>query len=360
MGVVSQTGTAQTGTSQATSLIRSILKDYVTRRILKALMLVVMSATFTFFLVRLMPSNPIEIFVNTQIIEFGMSPDEARNLASAMFSIDLDEPIYLQFYSYLKNMAQGNLGQSLISKGTPVLKIILKFLPWTLFSVGLSVAISFTAGIFLGMLIAYRRNGWADHTLSAIFSIVTAIPAHFIAILLIVFLGVQWKLVPIHAMRGSLSPGIVPGFTFSFIKDVLFHAALPIATYVLTTIGSWMLTMKSSTVSTLDEDYVAVARARGLSDTRITISYVGRNAMLPLFTQLTIAMAGIVGGAFLIESIFVYQGIGQVLGAALGQRDYPVMQAVFLIITLSIVLAQLAADLLYSRLDPRIKTGGGQ
>lgn len=342
------------------SVMRGLAKNYMVRRLLKAALLIVASATFTFFLVRLMPSNPIEIYVATQINEYGMSPDEARTMAAAMFSIDLDEPLYLQFLSYLKNMAKGNLGISLVSRGTPVSAMILKFLPWTLFSVGLSVLISFTLGILLGMLIAYRRNGWTDHIASTLFSIITAIPGHFVALLLIVFLGVQWKLVPIHAMRGSMTSGVVPGLNWIFIKDVFFHASLIITTYVLTTIGSWMLTMKSSTVAALEEDYVAVARARGLSDGRITLSYVGRNAMLPLFTQLTLAIAGIVGGSFLIETIFVYQGIGQVLSNALNQRDYPVMQAVFLIITMSIVLAQLAADLLYSRLDPRIKTGGSQ
>jgi len=177
--------------------------------------------------------------------------------------------------------------------------------------------------------------------------------------LLVVFLGVQWKILPIAAMRGSLSPGIQPEFSLTFVADALFHAALPIATYVLTTIGTWMLTMKSSTIAALEEDYVAVARARGLRDRRITTAYVGRNAILPLFTQLTISAGFIVGGSVLIEFIFVYQGIGYVLNSSIAQRDYPVMQGVFLVITISVVVANLVADLLYGRLDPRIRVGGG-
>ena len=127
---------------------------------------------------------------------------------------------------------------------------------------------------------------------------------------------------------------------------------------MLTTIGSWMLVMKSSTVETLGEDYVTVARARGLPDRRIATAYVGRNAVLPLFTQLAISLGFVVGGSILVEQIFRYQGIGYLLFNAVNGRDYPVLQGIFLVITIAVVLANLLADLLYSRLDPRIRVGG--
>ena len=162
---------------------------------------------------------------------------------------------------------------------------------------------------------------------------------------------------PIAAMRGSLSPNVVPGLSWTFLSDAFFHAALPIGTYFITTVGSWMLSMKSSTISTLGEDYVTVARARGLKDGRIMTAYVGRNASLPLFTQLAISIGFVVGGSLLIETIFVYQGIGASLGSAINRRDYTVMQGIFLVITLSVVLANFFSDLLYSWIDPRIKLG---
>jgi peptide/nickel transport system permease protein len=127
---------------------------------------------------------------------------------------------------------------------------------------------------------------------------------------------------------------------------------------MLTGIGSWMLLMKSSTIAALDEDYVTAARARGLQPGRIAITYVGRNAILPLFTQITIAIGFVVGGSFLVEPIFVYQGIGYILFNAIQRRDYPLLQGIFLMITVSVVIATLLADLLYSRLDPRIRTAG--
>jgi len=342
------------------SLLTRIARNFWVRRTAKALFTVYVVVTLTFFLIRLMPGSPIEIYINSLIEQYGIPYDEAKNQAAALFSIDLDAPLYIQYLGYLENLLRGDLGTSLLSAGTPVSTIILRFLPWTIFSVGIGLMISFSLGIILGMVMAYRRESALDHVLSALASVLSSVPNYLIAMMLVVFLGVQWKLVDIAAMRGSMSPGMQPGFNLAFIKDALYHASLPIITYVITTIGTWMLTMKSSTISTLGEDYVTVAKARGLPERRITTAYVGRNAALPLFTQLTIAIGFIVGGSLLIESVFVYQGIGLVLLRSITQRDYSVMQGVFLIITISVIVANLLADVLYSRLDPRIKLGKGE
>lgn len=336
---------------------RSIVSSFVFRRILKALATIFIVVSLTFGIVRLMPGNPIEVFIFEQMTQYNISYQEARDQAAALMDVNLDAPLYQQYFDYLGDLLRGDLGNSYRSKGTSVASIIKQFLPWTLFSVGTSLLISFALGITLGMIMAYRRETWVDYILSTFASLVSSIPNYLLAIMLIVLLGVQWKVINFAKMRGSLSPGIHPGFTFSFISDVFYHAALPIAVYVLTTVGTWMLSMKSSTVATLEEDYVTVARARGLSDRRIMSSYVGRNASLPLFTQLAIGIGFVVGGSILIESIFVYQGIGQQLLKAITQRDYAVMQGIFLIITVSVVMANLLADLLYGLLDPRIRTG---
>jgi len=205
------------------------------------------------------------------------------------------------------------------------------------------------------MVMAYKREGPLDHVLSALGSILKSVPNYLLAIMIVVFLGVQLELLPVTDMRGTLSPGTTAEFSLGFLLDALFHAALPIATYVLSTIGAWMLIMKSSTLATLEEDYVTVARARGLSDGRIQSAYVGRNAVLPLFSQLAIAAGFVVGGSVLIEPIFQYQGVGYVLLQSVLQRDYPVMQGIFVVITSAVVVSNLLADLLYSRLDPRIR-----
>lgn len=338
--------------------IKRLFSNYIFTRIIRAILTVFIVATLTFFIVRLMPGNPVEIYIGQLISQYGMSFQDAKNAAAALFSINLDAPLFEQYLHYMRNLLKGDFGMSFLSQGTPVSTMIVAYLPWTIFSVGISILISFILGIILGMIAAYRRGGFFDSIISTIAAILSAIPNYLIGILLLIIIGVQLSLIPVSAMRGTVSPGITPGFNWAFIKDIFSHALLPILTYVISTIGGWTLSMKSSTLNTLGEDYVTVAKARGLSEMRITFSYVGRNALLPLFTSLTMQMGFLMGGSTLIESIFVYKGIGWALGASIAQRDYPVMQAVFLIITIAVIVANFIADLFYSKLDPRIKVGG--
>lgn len=337
--------------------LRRLAANYFVRRIARALAIAFVVTTLTFFLIRLLPGNPIDVYVNQLVLEQGIPYHEAYDRAASLFAIDLNQPVLLQYFDYLASMIRGDLGRSILSPGTTVSSVIVRFLPWTIFSVGVSLMISFVIGILLGLVMAYRREGVLDQILTVFASITTSVPNYLIAILLVVWLGVQWGIVPIAQMRGSLSPGVKAELSLAFIKDVFFHASLPIFTYVLTTLGGWMLTMKSSTISVLEEDYVTVARAKGLKGSRIVSAYVGRNAALPLFTQVTIAIGFVVGGAALIETVFRYEGIGIRLIQAIQRRDYTVMQAIFVIITLSVIFANLFADILYSWIDPRIKLG---
>lgn len=340
--------------------IAKVGNNYVTRRLGKAFFTVFFVTSLSFFVIRLMPGSPIDAYIAKQIGEYGMSYTDAAAQASALFAIDPSEPLYAQYFTFLGRLVKGDLGKSLVSSGAPVSRIIGQFLPWTLFSVGLALLISFTLGITLGMVMAYKRETWIDHVLSIIASLFHSIPNYLLALMLVVFFGVQLAWIPFTKLRGSYSPGIHPGLSASFVLDALYHAAMPITVYVLTTIGSWMLIMKSSTLAALDEDHVTAAKARGLREGRITTAYVGRNAILPLFTQLAIAIGFVAGGSLLVERVFQYQGIGFVLGEVINQRDYPVMQGIFLVLTFSVVFANLLADLLYSRLDPRIRVGATQ
>lgn len=342
------------------SWLRRIGSSYLVRRIFKALFTIFFVTSLTFFVVRLMPGSPVEAYIAQQVGEFGVSYIDAAAQAESLFAIDPSEPLYQQYFTYLGRLLQGNLGKSLVSSGAPVSQIILQYLPWTLFSVGLGLIIAFTLGIMLGMVMAYKRESPLDHILSVFASLFHSIPNYLLAVMIIVFFGVRLGWLPLTKMRGSYSPGINPELSATFVLDALYHAALPIAVYVLTTIGSWMLIMKSSTLAALDEDHVTAAKARGLRDGRITTAYVGRNAILPLFTQLAVAIGFVVGGSLLVERVFQYQGVGLILGNVINQRDYPVMQGIFLVITFSVVVANLLADLLYSRLDPRIRVGAVQ
>lgn len=355
--------TPQTETRGGMSLgqgLRNLWNNYLFRRVLKAIFTIWFVTTLLFFLVRLMPSNPLEIYVQELISQYGIPYQDAMSQAAALFAIDLTAPLWKQYLTYLGGVMHGDLGMSLRSPGTPVTAVIAQFLPWTLFSVGTALLISVTFGILLGIFMAYRRDTWVDNSLSVFASATTSIPNYIVGILIIVFVAVRWNWVNFAAIRGSLSPGVTPGFSTTFFQDALYHAALPITTYVITTVGYWMLSMRNSTLATLGEDYVTVARARGLSDNRIALHYVGRNASLPLVTAFALALASIVGGAAVIEELFRYQGIGSVLVQSVFQRDYPVMQGVFLVFTVAVVMANLITDLSYGLLDPRIRISGGE
>ena len=330
----------------------------VLRAVLKAVLTVLAATTITFALIRLLPGNPVDLRIDEIMRDGTMTYEEARSQVSGLYAIELDVPIPQQYASYLWNILRGDLGDSFLSAGTPVMAIILSVLPWTLFAVGTGLFLSFFVGIGLGLVAAYRRGSLFDQAVSTIGSIVSSVPNYLIAILLVLVLGIQLRLVPITQMRGAYTAGIEPGLTPEFIGDVLFHAALPITVFFLTHIGHWILSMRSATLAALEDDYVVAARARGLRDSRITTAYVGRNAVLPLVTQLAISVGFIVGGAVLIEQIFVYQGVGQRLVKAVAQRDYPLMQGILLLVTISVVVANLVADLLYSKLDPRIGRTG--
>ena len=187
------------------SLLRKAARNYVLRRLAVAFIKVLIVVTLTFFLIRLMPTNPVEVYINELITQYGMSADEARNQAAALLAIDLDAPLSQQYFQYMVGLVQGNLGTSFRSKGTPVGAMIAQFLPWTLFSVGISLLISFALGMLLGMWSAYRRESVGDHVITTFSSIFSSIPNYLVGIMLVVLFGVQWKLLPITQMRGSMS-----------------------------------------------------------------------------------------------------------------------------------------------------------
>ncbi len=333
-------------------------RSYAFRALLQAIFTAWLVVTVTFVLIRLMPSNPVDRLVDRLMNEQNLTLEEAQAQASAMFSVNFKAPILEQYGAYLLNLIRGDLGVSISSTNTPVTEIIARFLPWTLFTVGLGLLISFVIGLLLGMMMAYWRNSIFDLALSTFASFLSSIPNYLIPILLIYVIGVQLKLIPVSQMRGAYSPTLKPGWTLEFIGSIFTFALMPVLTYVLSQFGHWALMMKNSTLSALGEEYVNAAHARGLSQGRILTAYVGRNASLPLVTQLAISVGAVVGGSILIEQIFQYPGIGTRLFEAILARDYPLMQGIFLIITLTTIFANLLADFLYSQLDPRVKIGG--
>jgi len=338
--------------------LRRFVSSYAVRTLLQALLTVWAVVTFTFFLVRLMPGNPIDVYVAFLMNQSNVTYDEALQQAASQFSFDPEASVFQQYLSYLGDLLRGDLGQSITSTGTQVVDQIARYLPWTLFCVGLGLLISFALGMVFGMIIAYTRNSLLDTVVSFFAAVLGAVPDYIWGLLILVIFGVQLGWFNIGQLRGTYDPGLTPGFTPAFIWSVLEHAFLPVLVYVIGTLGSWTLNMRSSTISVLGEDYVNVARARGLPPGRVASSYVGRNAALPLFTLLAVNIGLVIGGSVIIEELFVYKGIGSFLFFSISQRDYTSMQGVFLVIAISVVVANILADLLYSRLDPRVRVEG--
>jgi peptide/nickel transport system permease protein len=343
---------------QRQSRWRGFFESYLLRRLFRAFLTIFFVSTLIFFLVRLLPGSPVDVYINQQIQMYGYSYEEAANQARSLFAIDTDQPLFLQYLDYLRNLVQGDMGMSITAPGTTVLSIIQSRIWWTIFSVGTALILSFVIGSLIGMLMAFKRGGKFDGFMSTFAAFTGSIPDYQLALLFIVIFGVRLQWFPYTEMRGAISSGQQVELSFAFIKDALFHAIMPILVYIFVSIGNWMLLMKSSTINALEEDFVTAARARGIAEWRILIFYVGRNAILPLFTTLTVSIGFVVGGSLLVEPIFQYQGIGSRLYESINQRDYTTLQGIFLMITVSVVVANLIADLFYSRLDPRIRSKG--
>jgi peptide/nickel transport system permease protein len=340
------------------NLLQKIWRNYTLRTFLQSLITIWAVITFIFFLIRMMPGNPIDVYVNYLINSENLTYEQAYNRAASQFKFNPDASWIEQYFVYIGQLVRGDLGESITSSGTKVIDQILRFLPWTVFCVGSALLISFTLGMAFGMTAAFYRNTWIDNIISFIASIFGAIPDYIWGLLILIIFGVQLQWFSVGDLRGTYDPNLEPSFTPAFIFSVIQHAMLPILTYVTGTIGFWVLAMRGSTTSTLGEDYVNIAKARGLSQGRIMTAYVGRNAALPLFTLLAINIGFVLGGAVIVEELFVYKGLGSFLFWSISQRDYTSMQGVLLMITMAVVFSNMLADLLYGRLDPRVRVSG--
>jgi peptide/nickel transport system permease protein len=257
-----------------------------------------------------------------------------------------------QYGTYLSNLVHGNLGLSVNLYPSKVTTVLGQTLPWTIALIGTATIISFTLGTLLGALAAWRRGGWLDRSLPA-FTFLQAMPYFFLALLLIQLFAVNWRVFPI-GQGYSLSTS--PGWDWSFIGSALYHSFLPALTIVVTSMAGWMLQMRNVMITTLGEDYVLVAQAKGLSPRRVMFSYAARNAVLPNIAGFALSLGFVVAGALVMEVVFSYPGVGLTLYNAVTSDDFPLMQGIFLVISLTVLLASLLADIAYVILDPRTRT----
>jgi peptide/nickel transport system permease protein len=304
--------------------------------------------TINFVLPHLMPGSPLQAALDK--LQGSVSPGVVRALA-AQFGLDTKANLLTQYGQYWDRLAHGNLGVSTSEYPVRVSTIIAHSLPWTIALVGVSSIISFVLGTGLGVLIAWRRGSRLD-ALLPVTTFLSAVPYFWLGLILVTVFGVSLHWLPFY---GGYAQGVNIGFSWSFLTSAVGHGLLPACTIVVASVAGWMVGMRNMMVTTLGEDYVLVAQAKGLAMRRVAITYAARNAILPNLAGFALQLGFVVAGSLLTEIIFSYPGIGYTLLNAVTSDDYPLMQGIFLVITIVVLLANFVADLLYVLLDPRTR-----
>jgi peptide/nickel transport system permease protein len=309
--------------------------------------------TLNFLLPRLMPGNPALAMLSKFHGQLGPG---ALHALEILFGVNTDKSLPAQYVTYLHQIATGNLGVSLEFYPASVTSVIGSAIWWTLGLVGVTTVLAFVLGTGLGIVSAWRRGGRLDSILPPVFVITSAVPYFWVGMVLVLIFGITLHWLPTQG--GFYVSTDTPSLSLIYFEDVLSHAALPAITLLITTIGTWILTMRNTMITTLAEDYVRMARAKGLPGRRIMVDYAARNAILPNLTGFAMSLGFVVSGAILIEYVFNYPGVGYMLLQAVQSEDFPLMQALFLLITVAVLLAILIADIATALLDPRTRTAG--
>ena len=316
---------------------------YLLQRLLYTVPLLLGAVTIVFVLVHLAPGNPVDYIIG----ESGADKEMSARLTADM---GLDRPLYIQLLRYLGQVATGNLGYSFVSS-TPVLELILDRLPATLLLMASQLVFSISLGITLGVLSARRPNSLLDNTIT-VFSLASfAIPVFWLGQLLILGFGYYLDWLPIQGMVNLRA-----GYTgFDHVLDVARHMILPVATLTLYNLALILRLTRGSLLEVVGQEYIKVARSKGLSENTVMVKHALRNALLPVVTVIGLEFRALIAGAVLTETVFAWPGLGRLTFDAINARDYPLLMGMFIFISLLVAIGNLVTDLLYALLDPRIR-----
>jgi peptide/nickel transport system permease protein len=325
--------------------------SFIIRRLVFYLIAAWVALTANFFIPRAMPGNAVQDIMS----KFPSLQPSAYRALEAMLGIGHPGSLWHQYVSYLNDVVHLNFGLDVTEYPARVSTLLGQTIPWTLTLVGTATVIAFLLGTGLGIVAGWRHGGWTDRLLPALMFL-QAIPYFFLALVLLELLAVNLHWFPIGQGYGQ---GLIPGWDWTFISSAVYHSLLPALTIVLTSVAGWMLQMRNVMITTIGEDYVLAAQAKGLSSRRVVFTYAARNALLPQLQGFGLALGFVVSGALVMEIVFSYPGIGQLLLTAVTSNDFPLMQAIFLVITFTVLLANLIVDMIIVVADPRARAREG-
>lgn len=322
---------------------------FLARRLVFYLVALLVAITLNFFIPRMMVGDPVQLI----IARFqGRIEPRAVDAIKATFGF-VQGPLINQYIAYLGNLAHGNFGPSILNFPVEVSTVINSSIGWTLRLIGLATIIAFSLGTLFGIIAAWRRGGFIDSYLLPVLSVLNAFPYFWLALLVVYIFAFNLRWFPMsHASDISLTPD---WGSWPFVSSVIQHALLPMTTIILTAMGGWMLGMRNNMIGVLSQDYIVMAQAKGLSDRRVMLTYAARNAILPSLTGFAMSLGFVIGGAIVTEIVFSYPGVGYTLLLAVNARDYGLMQAIFLLITVAVLIANFISDVTYVLLDPRAR-----
>ena len=323
------------------------MRRYVLGKIGQVVLTMAFVLAFNFFLFRVMPGDPVKLLARSAGARLSVAAQQ--RLAH---DLGLDQPIARQFVTYVKDTLQGNLGLSLfVRPGQSVIRVFGQFLTPTLVLVGLSTIFSTVIGLLMGIYSGWRRGSAFDLGSMGVSLVLYAMPEFWLGILLLILLGVVFQVFPIAGYSS-----IKQNFTgVGHIVDVANHLFLPCLTLTLAYLGEYYLLMRSSLLDVLGEEYITLARAKGLREKMVLWRHAVRNALLPTVTLVALNFGFVIGGAITVEEVFSYPGLGKLTFDAIQNKDFALLQGMFLFFSIAVLLANFVADLLYLYLDPRVR-----
>jgi len=321
---------------------------FILRRLAFYLAAIFVAISFNFIMPRLMPGDPVDaLFAGAM----GKMPPEALQAYKEMLGF-VDGPLWVQYFQYIKSVVTWDLGPTIMLYPVQVTEVLSSKLPWTVGLAGMSTIISVFIGVMIGTYASYNRGKFVDSVMPTFWAFIGAMPQAVTALFIFFIFALSLKWFPLSY---GADPDLDPAFNWEYIKSILHHAVLPLTSMALGGIGAWIFNMRNAMINILGEDFITMAKAKGLSSRRIMTHYAARNAILPVVTGISMQIGFIMAGAIFIETVFNYPGVGLLMFKSLASRDYPTMQACLLLIVVFVLIANFIADLLYLWLDPRLR-----